>query len=50
MAFDTVSSATKLWIKGRDFTIEKLLGPYGAEAAKFSEGAVGVRDCISIAM
>jgi phosphatidylserine decarboxylase len=43
MAFDTVSSATKLWIKGRDFTIEKLLGPYGGEAAKFSEGAVGVR-------
>jgi len=26
MGFETVTDATKLWIKGRDFSVQKLLG------------------------
>jgi phosphatidylserine decarboxylase len=26
MAFETIQEATRIWIKGRDFTIAKLLG------------------------
>lgn len=34
MAFPSVERATQLWVKGRKFTVEKLLGPrYGVEAA-----------------
>ena len=43
MCFDTVSDAQKLWIKGREFTIERLLGEkFGKEASKFSGGSVGI--------
>ncbi|CED83095.1 Phosphatidylserine decarboxylase [Phaffia rhodozyma] len=43
MAFDTVSDAKKIWIKGREFTIERLLGDrYGKEAHRYDGGAVAV--------
>lgn len=43
MAFESVQEATKIWIKGRDFTVGKLLGDrYKDEAAKYTGGALGV--------
>jgi len=43
MAFETVSEATKLWIKGREFTIARLLGPhYTEEALKYNGGALAI--------
>ena len=43
MAFETVSEATKLWIKGREFTVARLLGPrYAEEAAKYNGGALAI--------
>lgn len=43
MAFETVTEATKLWIKGRDFTVQKLLGEaYGSQASKYVGGALGI--------
>jgi len=43
MAFETVTEATKLWIKGRDFTVQKLLGEaYGGQASRYIGGALGV--------
>ena len=39
MAFESVSEATKLWIKGRDFTIATLLGPqYAGDVHKYVHG------------
>ncbi len=32
MAFETVNEATKIWIKGRDFTVARLLGDAAAKA------------------
>jgi phosphatidylserine decarboxylase len=41
MAFETVSEATRLWIKGRDFTVARLLGDvYKDEAEKYIGGAL----------
>ncbi|KAF8339845.1 phosphatidylserine decarboxylase-domain-containing protein [Cantharellus anzutake] len=41
MAFESVGEATKLWIKGRDFTIAKLLGPqYADEVLKYAGGSL----------
>lgn len=31
MAFETVNDATRLWIKGREFTVERLLGDAESE-------------------
>ncbi|KAG9039968.1 hypothetical protein FRB95_004440 [Tulasnella sp. JGI-2019a] len=43
MAFETVHDATKIWIKGREFTVSKLLGDhYRDEAAKYTGGALGI--------
>jgi phosphatidylserine decarboxylase len=43
MAFDTVSSATSIWIKGRDFSVAKLLGPnYKDVADRYEGGALGI--------
>jgi phosphatidylserine decarboxylase len=43
MAFETVSEATKLWIKGREFTVARLLGPrYADEVIKYSGGALAI--------
>ena len=41
MVFETVSEATKLWIKGRDFSVARLLGDtYRNEAEKYNGGAL----------
>ncbi|KAI0073153.1 hypothetical protein K474DRAFT_1686324 [Panus rudis PR-1116 ss-1] len=41
MAFETVTDATRLWIKGRDFSVHRLLGDaYKHEADKYVGGAL----------
>ena len=41
MVFETVNEATRLWIKGRDFSVARLLGDtYRAEAEKYVGGAL----------
>ncbi|KAL4245597.1 Phosphatidylserine decarboxylase proenzyme 2 [Abortiporus biennis] len=41
MVFETVQEATRLWIKGREFTVSRLLGPaYKAEAERYVGGAL----------
>lgn len=43
MAFESIQQATKLWIKGREFTVAKLLGPqYASEAPKYDGGALAI--------
>ncbi|KAG8879321.1 hypothetical protein FRB98_005717 [Tulasnella sp. 332] len=43
MAFETIQDATKIWIKGREFTVAKLLGDhYKDEALKYTGGALGI--------
>ncbi|CEL55676.1 phosphatidylserine decarboxylase [Rhizoctonia solani AG-1 IB] len=43
MAFETVSEATRLWIKGREFSVNRLLGEtYAHEAPKYDGGALGI--------
>lgn len=43
MAFETVNEATRLWIKGREFTVSRLLGDvYKDEADKYLGGAVAI--------
>ncbi|TNY17094.1 phosphatidylserine decarboxylase-domain-containing protein [Rhodotorula diobovata] len=38
MFFDTVSDATSIWIKGREFTVAKMLGDYYKDKAPAYEG------------
>lgn len=41
MAFETVQEATRLWIKGREFTVGRLLGEaHRGEAEKYVGGAL----------
>jgi phosphatidylserine decarboxylase len=41
MAFETVTEATRLWIKGRDFTVARLLGKaYSDQAERYIGGAL----------
>jgi phosphatidylserine decarboxylase len=41
MAFETISEATNLWIKGREFTIARLLGDaYKDQAERYAGGAL----------
>ena len=43
MAFETVNEATQLWIKGREFTVSRLLGErYKDQAPKYTGGALGI--------
>ncbi|EJD45982.1 hypothetical protein AURDEDRAFT_113883 [Auricularia subglabra TFB-10046 SS5] len=43
MAFETVQEAQKFWIKGRDFTVARLLGQaYKDEASKYVGGALAI--------
>lgn len=43
VVFDTIDDATRIWVKGRDFSVERLLGSaYGDEAKKFHGGALGI--------
>ncbi len=41
MVFPTVSDATRLWIKGREFSVQRLLGEkYRSEADRYMGGAL----------
>jgi phosphatidylserine decarboxylase len=43
VVFNKIEKATEIWIKGRDFTVRRLLSPvYQDEAAKFEGGALGI--------
>ncbi|KAJ5135051.1 uncharacterized protein N7515_004329 [Penicillium bovifimosum] len=43
VVFDRLSDATSIWVKGREFSIERLLGDaYPEDAARYRNGAVGV--------
>ena len=43
MAFETVNEATKIWIKGRDFSVARLLGPeYKDVIDRYDGGALGI--------
>ena len=43
MAFESVNEATCLWIKGREFTIARLLGDaYKGQAERYAGGAVAI--------
>lgn len=41
MAFATVDDATRIWIKGREFSVARLLGDkYKSEAKRYEGGAL----------
>ncbi|KAJ5793462.1 hypothetical protein N7457_000061 [Penicillium paradoxum] len=43
VVFDRMSDATTVWVKGREFSIERLLGnAYPEDAARYRNGALGV--------
>jgi phosphatidylserine decarboxylase len=43
MAFEPVNEATRLWIKGREFTVARLLGDaYKGQAERYAGGAVAI--------
>lgn len=43
MVFESVSEATRLWIKGREFTVARLLGDaYRDEAERYYQGALAI--------
>ncbi len=43
MAFETVSEATRIWIKGREFSVGRLLGEtYKDQFEAYEGGALGI--------
>ena len=43
MAFESVSEATRLWIKGKEFSVGRLLGDsYQGDWQKYEGGALGI--------
>jgi phosphatidylserine decarboxylase len=43
MAFETIDDATRIWIKGRDFSIQRLLGDaFKKEAKNYVGGALAI--------
>ena len=43
MAFESVNEATRLWIKGREFSVGRLLGEaYSDQVEKYNGGAVAI--------
>lgn len=43
MVFDSVTEATRLWIKGREFTVPRLLGDaYRDEVERYYHGALAI--------
>lgn len=43
VVFDRLEEATSIWVKGREFSIERLLGnAYPEDAARYKNGALGV--------
>ncbi|KAH8695010.1 putative phosphatidylserine decarboxylase Psd2 [Talaromyces proteolyticus] len=43
VVFDRIEDATKIWIKGREFSVERLLGKaYPEDVARYKNGALGI--------
>lgn len=43
VVFDTMDDATRIWVKGRDYSVEKLLGDaYPLDAKRYRNGALGI--------
>ena len=43
MAFESVNEVTRLWIKGREFTVARLLGDvYKGQTERYAGGAVAI--------
>ncbi|KAJ5818117.1 Phosphatidylserine decarboxylase-related protein [Penicillium riverlandense] len=43
VVFDRLDEATSIWVKGREFSVERLLGnAYPEDAARYKNGALGV--------
>ncbi|KAH6690324.1 phosphatidylserine decarboxylase [Plectosphaerella plurivora] len=43
VVFNSVSQATKIWVKGREFSIKRLLGDaYPEDASRYDNGALGI--------
>jgi phosphatidylserine decarboxylase len=43
VVFNTLETAQKIWVKGRDFTVERLLGnAYPEDAKRYNNGALGI--------
>ena len=43
VVFNTLEEATKIWVKGREFTVQRLLGnAYPEDAARYKNGALGI--------
>ncbi|KAK2758951.1 hypothetical protein FQN54_003049 [Arachnomyces sp. PD_36] len=41
--FDRMDDATRIWVKGREFSVERLLGnAYPEDAARYKNGALGI--------
>lgn len=41
MAFQTIDDATRIWIKGKEFSVSRMLGDrYGQEAKKYEGGSL----------
>ncbi|KAJ9214427.1 hypothetical protein DTO166G4_4051 [Paecilomyces variotii] len=43
VVFDRIDEATKIWVKGREFSVERLLGnAYPEDAERYKNGALGI--------
>jgi phosphatidylserine decarboxylase len=43
VVFDRMDDATRIWVKGRDYSVEKLLGDaYPLDAKRYKNGALGI--------
>jgi phosphatidylserine decarboxylase len=43
VVFNSISAATKIWIKGRDFSVKRLLADaYPEDASRYENGALGI--------
>ena len=43
VVFNTIDEATRIWVKGRDYTLEKLFGEaYPLDAKRFKGGSMGI--------
>ncbi|SLM36695.1 phosphatidylserine decarboxylase [Lasallia pustulata] len=43
VVFDQIDEATKIWVKGREFSVERLLGKaYPEDAKRYANGAIGI--------
>lgn len=43
VVFDRIDEATRIWVKGREFSVERLLGSaYAEDAVRYKNGALGI--------